>query len=331
MLKERPFDFYGDKSIRVITDTDCACECDDQYAVAHFLMTSRFDMRGIIAEHFATENSEQQSYDEIVKITEMMGLKGEVNILHGAPTALVDEHTPIESEGARFIIEEAMKDDPRPLFVCNQGAITNLASAYLIEPKIAEKITVIWIGGKPYLNGKGGEFNLDNDVNAARVIFKSNLNLWQIPSNVYSTMRITFMELLTKVYPYGEIGRYLVENTINSSVTVTKSVFGKIEKMMKIKLNSNEHLSPQERQGLAVAATSFGGEIWSLGDSPCVGLLLNSNLGNWHMQSAPCDLTEDGSYDLSRPGSREIRVYDDINSRIIIEDMCAKLQYYFGE
>jgi len=91
-----------------------------------------------------------------------MKIEDEVRILHGAPTALPDENTPIDSEGARFIIEEAMKDDPRPLFVCNLGAVTNLASAYLMKPEIVERITVIWIGGAPYPTG-GFEFNQNND------------------------------------------------------------------------------------------------------------------------------------------------------------------------
>ena len=119
MLKKRPFEFPTDRSIRVITDTDCYCECDDQYCVTHMLMTPRFDMKGVIAEQYGTRegnDSEQKSYEEIQNLVHLMGMDGEVNILHGAPGALPDEHTPVDSEGARFIIEEAMKDDPRPLF-----------------------------------------------------------------------------------------------------------------------------------------------------------------------------------------------------------------------
>lgn len=38
---------------------------------------------------------------------------------------------PINSEGADFIIQEAMREDVRPLFVLFQGAITDLACAYI--------------------------------------------------------------------------------------------------------------------------------------------------------------------------------------------------------
>ena len=48
----------------------------------------------------------------------------------------------------RFIIEEALKDDPRPLHVAFLGPLTDMASALLLEPSIAERsVRVVWIGG----------------------------------------------------------------------------------------------------------------------------------------------------------------------------------------
>ena len=35
------------KKIRVIVHTDCKNEADDQFALAHHLMTPKFDVRGI--------------------------------------------------------------------------------------------------------------------------------------------------------------------------------------------------------------------------------------------------------------------------------------------
>lgn len=323
MLKERPFDFPQDKSIRVICDTDCYNECDDQYAVAHMLMTPRFDIRAVIAEQYGNavdDLSEQHSYDELVHIAGLMGMEQEVNILHGAPRTIPDENTPAESEGARFIVEEAMKDDPRPLFVCNLGALTNLASACLMEPGIAGRLTAVWIGGDVYPKG-GFEFNQNNDLNAARVVFKSQMELWQVPKNVYITMKVSFFELLNHVYPCGELGKYLVENTMRvakrtaDSFQDPDSFFG-------------QRFAQMSR---CAAATSIGGELWSLGDSPCVGLMMNSSMGRYRMADAPCDLRDDGTYDLTRPGSRKIRVYEDIDNHFIINDMFEKLKFYFGQ
>ncbi len=57
------------------------------------------------------------------------------------------KHERCVSEGSSLIIEEAMKDDPRPLYVLFLGPLTDLAAAYLQEPRIANRLTAIWIGG----------------------------------------------------------------------------------------------------------------------------------------------------------------------------------------
>ena len=326
MLKERPLPFPLDKSIRVIIDTDCYNECDDQFCVTHSLLTPRFDVKAIIAEQFGTrrnDKSEQESYDEIVKLTNLMGIRENVNILHGAPRALSDEFTPIDNEGSRFIIEEAMKDDPRPLFVANIGAVTNLASAYLLEPAIEDKVTAIWIGGGPYPAGCW-EPNQNNDIHAARILFKSKIELWQVPMNVYTTMKISYFEMMNKIYPCGKIGKYLVENAF--------SYIGEILKMQSTASAGDDAILKTifGTASRGAVATSFVGEQWSLGDSPVVGLMLCNTSGRFHIEDAPGNLYDDGRYDFTQPSSRQIRVYDDIDSHFILNDMIEKLQFYFG-
>ena len=69
---------------------------------------------------------------------------------NGAPIALPDEATPVDSPGARLIVEEALKDDG-PLQAAFLGPLTDMASALLLEPALAHRdVTVIWIGGPPY-------------------------------------------------------------------------------------------------------------------------------------------------------------------------------------
>ena len=134
-----------DKKIRVIIDTDAACEADDQYAIAHALMTQKFIIKGITAEHFGPvrgKSSEQQSYEEIQKILQLMQCE-EIPVFHGASGAMTDAHVPVPSEAAEFIIEEALSDSRYSLFIFCQGAVTNVASALLKAPEIAKRMTVI--------------------------------------------------------------------------------------------------------------------------------------------------------------------------------------------
>ncbi len=328
MLKKLPFSFYGNKAIRVIIDTDCHNQVDDQYCVAHALMTPQFDIRGIVAEHYGTlmeDRSQERSYEEVVKILNLMDLADEVKAYRGAEGALLDEKTPYDTEGARFIVEEALKEDDRPLYVCCIGAITNMASAYLLNPAIEDKLTVVWIGGGVYPQG-GHEFNQDADIHAVNVIMKSKINLWQVPINVYHMMYVPMTGLINHIYPYGKIGKYLVEYTFEFA-THTKEWMEKWYATMTPEERSKR--APQSSADMQVAGGY--GSMWRLGDSPVVGILMFGDVGNYETHSAPFQINTDGTYDMSKPGSRDIRVYTDIDANFIINDMYEKFKCYFSE
>lgn len=299
--QEPAFDVPDDKALRVIIDTDAANEADDQYAIVQALLSPRLDIRAITAAHFGNEKSPhsmEDSYQEILRITGMMNRRRDVfhmPVLRGAPKALEGE-APIESEGARAIVEEALRDAAEPLYVLSLGALTNTASALLMEPAIARRMTVVWIGGNAYPQG-GWEYNLKNDVAAARHVFQSAVPLWQVPRNVYQMMLVSVAELAVQVRPYGEIGAYLFSHLVEWGHTF----WGKRSQLRT-------------------------GECWFLGDSPAVGLLLNEHEFHYHMQRAPF-IRDDMTYDPST-GNREIRIYDSIDSRFILQDLYAKLRLF---
>lgn len=283
------------KKIRVIIDTDAACEADDQYAIAHALMTQKFIVKGITAEHFGADfdgKSEQKSYDEIKKVLRLMG-REEIPVFHGNPQAIADKDEISDAEAVNFIINEAKNDSKYPLFVFCQGAVTNVACALIKAPEIAGKMTVISIIGGAYPNG-GWEFNLTNDWRSANVLFASGAELWQVPMNCYAKMRVSYAELQEKVRPCGEIGRYLFEEM--------------------------QEYGSSERGNWSM------GESWSLGDSPAVGLALDAFIGDYEVRNAPvCD--EGGNY--VGLNENKIRVYQSVDSRFILEDMFAKLSIFY--
>jgi len=298
------------KRVRYIVHTDCKNEADDQYTLAHILMTPKLDVKGIIAAHFdATTKfnqdynpgeTAQASYDEVIKVMELMHLSGQYPVLMGAPVAMVNENTPIDSEGARFIIEEAMKEDNSPLFIGMQGCLTDLASAILIEPGICERMTAIWIGGGDYPNG-GSEFNLMQDVHAANVVLASSMPLWQVPASVYKQFSVSLAELQYKVKPHGKIGAYLFHQLIELN-----------EKLKNLPI-------PWPH-----------GELWSLGDEGVVAALMEEeqNTSGYTMVPAPAVDAETMGYLPGKPG-RMIRVYHRMNVRTDLEDFFCKLAINF--
>lgn len=284
-----------DKKIRVIIDTDAACEADDQYAIAHSLMTPKFIIKGITAEHFGEKpegSTEQKSYEEIIKILSLMH-KENVPVYHGEPHAINSENFISNAEAVDFIIKEAMTESKYPLFVFCQGAVTNVACALIKNPEIAKHMTIISIIGAPYPKG-GWEFNLTNDWRAANVLFASGAEVWQVPMNCYAKMRVSYAELQQKVLPCGEIGKYLFEEMQTYAIS--------------------------ERGNWCM------GESWSLGDSPVVGLCIDECIGNYESHFAPV-FDKDGNYiDVN---SNKIRVYESIDSRFILEDFFAKLSIFY--
>ena len=126
--KNYMFQVPENKKVRVIVHADAKNEADDQFAIAHHLMTPREIVTGIIGGHFEKNprqypqiypdgETARASVVEIEKVVDLMGLTGQVKIAQGAPHSMPDEKTPVPSAGTQMIIDEAMKDDPHELYV----------------------------------------------------------------------------------------------------------------------------------------------------------------------------------------------------------------------
>ncbi len=297
------YDIPDMRKIRLIIDTDAKAEADDQFAIVHALMTPKFLVKGIVAAHFDNKftgenpykDTMERSYKEAERLVELMDRKGQVPVFRGAEKSLENAETPQIGEGIDFIIEEALREDTHPLFVAVQGTLTNVASALLKNPSIADRLTIVWIGGAPYKDGGGREFNLTVDMQAVNVVFSSKVRLWQIPLNAYSAIRVGFAELYLKVRPWGEIGQYLYQQMIDYNNQRTDFPFWP------------------------------SGESWSLGDSPVVAVLLDEHGCCYEEREAPMVDLDTAKY-IFQTGNRKIRVYHTIDSRFLMEDLFAKLQ-----
>ena len=98
----------------------------------------------------------EKSYQEIHKVVDLVGAPEMKNrIFRGSTAYLPDEKTPVESPAARDLVERALAHSPEnPLYVVAIGAITNVASALLMEPRIVDRVVIVWLGGhEPHLRG----------------------------------------------------------------------------------------------------------------------------------------------------------------------------------
>lgn len=284
------------KQLRVIIDTDAACEADDPFAIVHGLLSKKLDVKAIFAEHFNSPDSTKKSYDEIVTTLQLMEI--DIPAFMGEPGKYSELQSNTISPASEFLITEANKTDERPLFVLCLGAITNIATAIKKCPEITEKMTVVWIGGHNLENSNPDhiEFNSGNDIDAINIVISSGVEFWQIPNNVYGSMHIGIAEIQKRISPCGKIGKHLFENLVD--------------------YNLSEY------------ADWTAGESWSLGDSPAIGVALEPNCGNYVYCEAPI-FNADTSYRFEQ-GRPLIRVYKSINSRFIIEDLISKLELVYG-
>ena len=130
--------------IDVVLDTDTYNEIDDQFALAYLLSSKeKLNTKAIYAAPFfnarsnGAEEGMEKSYAEIKKILSFM--KESVDAFKGSKSYLHDENTPVESDAADDLIKRAKSySAEKPLYVVAIGAITNIASALIKAPEIAE-------------------------------------------------------------------------------------------------------------------------------------------------------------------------------------------------
>ena len=306
--------------VRIISDNDYSGDPDGLVQLAHHLLSPSVEVRAVIGTHLR-EGDPWNPSDDVVgdavraaqKIVDLCGMAGKVPVLAGAPAAMKDVNTPEESEGIRFIIDEAMRDDTTdPLYMVCGGSLTEIASAYLIEPRIADRLTVIWIGGTehhgmavPPPGAPDLEYNLHEDVAAGLVFFNhSSLKLWQIPRDQYRQALVSRAELRLRMQPHGALGAHLYER------------LGRVA----LWLNETRYKA---------------GEVYCLGDSPLVLLTALQNAfepdtGSSKHVTVPCPtLLETGLYEAN-PNGRPIRVYTLLDTRMMFEDLYAKLELHTG-
>ncbi len=207
--------------VDVVLDTDAYNEIDDQFAICYLLKSGdKLRTKAIYAAPFKNERSEsaadgmEKSYREIQKLLLLAGESREV--YRGAERFLPNEKTPVSSAAASDLVARAKGYTPEdPLYVVAIGAITNVASALLIEPTIAENIVVVWLGGNALHYHDTREFNLIQDIAAARVVFTSGVPLVMLPCmGVVSAFTVSRYELEHWFVGKNPLAAYLAENTI---------------------------------------------------------------------------------------------------------------------
>ncbi|MEK7949984.1 nucleoside hydrolase [Luteolibacter soli] len=299
------------KRARVIIDNDFGGDPDGLFQLAHHLLSPSIEVLGIIGSHhhaggfYGYPGTADHAVEMADQLLAAMNLTGKVPVFKGANESLADANTPVPNDAVKFIVQEALREDTKePLYLVCGAGLTDTASAWLTEPKIATKLRLIWIGGPEYPGtppppgASRVEYNLSIDRIAAQVVFnQSDLPLWQIPRNTYRQALVSHAELKHRMQPENApLPRFLLE---------------RLEDLMK-------------------RAKGSLGEAYVLGDSPLV--LLTALQSSWEIDPSsskfiegPAPRIDDKGQYADRSDGRNIRVYTNIDTRLMFEDFYAKV------
>ena len=152
----------------------------------------------------------EQSYREIVNVLGMLPPDLSPATFRGSETFMPEGTEAVASPAAEDLVGRALVDRPGPLYVLALGALTNIASAILLEPDIIGNLVVIPLGGSPYEHGGYADFNFTLDIRSVRVVFDSGAAVVHVPGFFTSEMmRTTDAEMARYVRGRGDIGDYL--------------------------------------------------------------------------------------------------------------------------
>lgn len=212
---------YKKEKLNVILDTDTYNECDDQFALAYMLKSQDiFNIEAItvapfshIEKNVSVKDGQELSYNEILKICKWLDFDTKNKVFKGSQDYICNGYNE-DNDAVNKIIEISLKNDKT--YIMAIGAITNVALAIKKEPKIIDKIEVIWLGGNELGYKDNQEFNFRQDIDAVKVVFNSKVKLTILPcKDVISKLRIDINTLKESIGNKSELCDYLIDRFYN--------------------------------------------------------------------------------------------------------------------
>jgi len=314
--------------IRMVLDTDTFNEVDDQFALAYALRSpDRLKVEAVYAAPFLNKKVSspaegmEKSYYEILKIMDLLNADTKDMVFKGSTNYLPDAETPVESEAARDLVKKAKASSPEdPLYVVAIGAITNVASAILMDPSIIKNIVVVWLGGHPLYWPQTNEFNLIQDIPAARLVFDCGVPVVHIPCmGVASNLVTTDYELEAKLAGKSKIGDYLFKTV--TGYAKGGEILEEYNQALDMYLSGNNDCGESDfTEDLSEDSNAWSKIIW---DISAIAFLINplwtpSTLASSPVLTDQCTWSEDSSRHF-------IRTVKYVKRDLIFGDLFKKL------
>jgi hypothetical protein len=296
---------------RVIIDNDFAGDPDGLYQLAHHLLCGSVDIPLIVASHlpngFGPPTSAADGVGRVRDLLAVMGMGDRHRPIAGSERSIASRTGWKPGPATAAIVREAMREDrTEPLFYAAGAGLTELALAWLAEPRIGKRVRLVWIGGNehdglayPPPGRAEPEFNFSIDPLAAQILFnESDIEIWQVPRGAYRRMIYSMAEV-EALAAAGPLGRHLKDRLDGMA-----AMLAKIPGMKPLP----------------------DADVYVMGDSPLVTLTAlmppfqpDPSSSTYVRKPTPM-LMADGSY-RARPDGRPMRVYSAIDASLTFRDM----------
>ena len=296
----------------LIIDNDFGGDPDGLFQLAHHLLSPSGNILGIVNSHVlpgdpnwpTNGNSIVKGLEDLEPIS--MLTDNRPKVFGGLVEGTIDHSKTVNDETLDFLVAALESSSETLVYACG-GPMTQLARLVRAKPKNLDCLRVIWIGGSEYSGqyppgASSMEYNFAADPESVQIVFENpDLEIWQVPRDSYRSAVVSSAELTRHLNSKGQLAQLLLE-TIGE---------------VKIRTLTN---------GIDI------GETYCLGDSPLVLLSVLENsfepspAGSKFEEIVRRVVNSDGSYGPTLQIPREkTRVFSELDTRLMFEDMFAKL------
>lgn len=211
------------EKIPVIIDADTGNEVDDLYALSRALIEPSWNILALNAAHWQTAHwAIPQTMENSHRLNQVLTAELNTPILlrRGGLARMFDWGDLAQHSAAAYeIIKQAkLLPEGQKLTVVALGALTNVGSALFIDPSIASKINLYWLGTS-YDFDKGiqkqVDFNCMMDIRALDVVLNSAVEMHIIPVNVAGAMTFNYEETVNAFDESSTLQNFLLERWYN--------------------------------------------------------------------------------------------------------------------
>lgn len=203
--------------IKVLIDSDIANEIDDQFALAYaFSCQDKLDILGITIAPFRVSWQKNlsiregmiDSKNDAYRLLRFFGIKhdSENPFVYLGCEGFLSEGYSSTNPAVERIIQLAHEN--KSFCICCLGTLTNVAMALRIEPSIASKINVVWLGTDNVLLDKFDDANYRKDIQAFNEVLESKIDLTIFPTYLARTFVTSTYEFSQNVKG-NHIAKYL--------------------------------------------------------------------------------------------------------------------------